>query len=459
VAGSDAEDAGVRPTGVQAPPECRFATLTKGLSKVASGGRVVAMSAALPVSFMTETFPLRIPAHTTLTTADGPPVPADFVISGTGSVSSSGTRSALAVLGDGATVRGFSIFGTGCGIALISGEPGAAIALDTLTLKSTGLCRSGVDVSSTATLVNVDIDGASAGLRIEPGARATVQGGAITFSAVGQSEESGVVVYGSLSATNLSVQIQSDGLQMYDGSEVMLTNCKFLNNRGSGLTVFGGALTANGGGSVGNFLRGVLLIKGSVSLSSFDLSSNRIAGLLVDTAGQSTSADLSRVTVTGNGGYGIQGGPLSSLSVRNSTISNNASGGITTARVGTLTLEGNDIFGNGMVVAWGGVFVGGPIDQASFLGNKIHSNHGPQLRFDVPPTTGTWNLAPASATCDASANAIYCYDAGSVGISAPAGVAVNAANVHWQNATPAKGTDFSGPVSALRPCAAMPTCP
>src|SRR4029077_6275401 len=96
VAGSDAEDAGVRPTGVQTPPECRFATLTKGLSKVASGGRVVAISAALPVSFTTETFPLRIPAHTTLTTADGLPVPADFVITGTGTGSPSGSsRSAL----------------------------------------------------------------------------------------------------------------------------------------------------------------------------------------------------------------------------------------------------------------------------------------------------------------------------------------------------------------------------
>ena len=49
-------------------------------SKITAGGTVIAISATLPATFGSETFPLAVPAGTTLTTADAVATPADYKI-------------------------------------------------------------------------------------------------------------------------------------------------------------------------------------------------------------------------------------------------------------------------------------------------------------------------------------------------------------------------------------------
>jgi hypothetical protein len=110
----------------------------------------------------------------------------------------------------------------------------------------------------------------------------------------------------------------------------------------------------------------------------------------------------------------------------------------------------------------GGILFNTSSTLTSFIGNKVHSNKGDELGFnDVPNGGGTqWVINPPSATCDATANSLYCYGSGNVGLHIlSSGVTVNGQHVHWTNTPPTSGIDFSGGVNGSNPCTAIATCP
>ena len=88
----------------------------------------------------------------------------------------------------------------------------------------------------------------------------------------------------------------------------------------------------------------------------------------------------------------------------------------------------------------------------------------PVSSFNAAPNGGLrWVINPPSAACDATANSLYCYGNGNVGLHMLAtGVTADAQHVHWTNTPPTSGIDFSGPtgtVTVTNPCTPIPTCP
>ncbi|HEY4393628.1 MAG TPA: hypothetical protein VGP64_06180, partial [Polyangia bacterium] len=203
-------------------------------------------------------------------------------------------------------------------------------------------------------------------------------------------------------------------------------------------------------------------------------SHNGADGILVEaspqTGGGANSITVDTVTVTGNAKFGIyvegDNGNVAAT-VKGSTITGNAdvglmieqgSGHTTSEAIQNNDVNGNNT-GNGHVA--GGVLFNTSSTLTSFIGNKIHSNTGDELGFNDVPNGGTqWVINPPSATCDATANSIYCYGGGNVGLHVlSSSASVNGQHVRWSNNPPASGIDFSGAVTVTNPCSAITTCP
>ena len=153
------------PTGIDSPADCRFGTLGKGLSVAAAGGRVIATSAAPPVSFSGEAFPLIVPASVTLTTADAVLTPGNYQIA----FNSGGAGAALS-LGTSSTFEGFSVVNTngaaaGSAISLAS----AGVTVDAVDLDGNGLATGINVVGAGQGLLNaVKVEGFTTGVNIAP---------------------------------------------------------------------------------------------------------------------------------------------------------------------------------------------------------------------------------------------------------------------------------------------------
>ena len=110
----------------------------------------------------------------------------------------------------------------------------------------------------------------------------------------------------------------------------------------------------------------------------------------------------------------------------------------------------------------GGVLFNTSARLTSFIGNKVHSNGGDELGFNgLPDGGGTkWTITPPSNACDNTANSIYCYGTGNVGVHVLAAAAsVDAQHQRWTNNPPTVGIDYTGTVTVTNPCTAITTCP
>jgi hypothetical protein len=128
-------------------------------------------------------------------------------------------------------------------------------------------------------------------------------------------------------------------------------------------------------------------------------------------------------------------------------------------------IQSNDVTGNntgGAPGSTGGVLFATASTLTSFIGNKIHANGGDELAFAAAANQST-NWTIGTATCDASANSVYCYGTGNVGIRASAGATVDARGTTWASANPALNVDYStaggAALNASVACAANTTCP
>ena len=142
-------------------------------------------------------------------------------------------------------------------------------------------------------------------------------------------------------------------------------------------------------------------------------------------------------------------------------MSSRGRGNTTTSAIQSNEITNNNIAGSGTAV--GGVLFATSSTLTSFIGNKIHSNNGDELGFAALPNCGTtWTIG--TNACNASANSIYCYGTGNVGIrmSSATGT-VDARATSWASASPAAAVDYStvgaSSVTASGACGATSTCP
>ena len=137
--------------------------------------------------------------------------------------------------------------------------------------------------------------------------------------------------------------------------------------------------------------------------------------------------------------------------IRNSVVSGNGAVGVrveqaNAANTTTTAIQSNDVTNNniaGASTAVGGVVFATASTLTSFIGNRIHSNNGDELGFTALPNGGTtWTIG--TNACDSSANSLYCYGTGNVGLRmAFAAGTVDARATRWANASPAAGLDYS----------------
>jgi hypothetical protein len=343
VAGSDvvAGVGAVFPTGIQTPAACRYASLTNGLTKVPTPGRVIAISAVPPVTFAGETFPLTIPASVSVLTADAVFTPANYVID-----FNAGTTAVM--MSNGTALRGFTVLnGTAVSQALVSCTAGSA-TLDTVVLNGATKAVDGLDVLGTcaATLDAVQIDSVSGvALNVSSSAASSITGGTLSAALIGLQQTAG-----SVTATGL----HADGNGQYG---ILLP----ASSAGTPTLSLGGTSTASGNGSLGNFA-GISIGKGSLTASNTSVDGNGGIGIQLTSAG---SHQLTTVEANGNGavttlsfGVGMTAGTLTASAL---TASSNTDSGISVS-AGNATFTGATVMSNtgrGLIMSGGTVTISG----------------------------------------------------------------------------------------------------
>lgn len=400
---------------------------------------------------------------------------------------------------------------TGAGFPGVSVTQGA-LALSNVTVTGNG--ASGIAIGSGSGIVHglTTVDASSNGVTASsPGVQivnGTVNSSALTAT---QNSASGVsVLAGTVNLTGAALnQNTGRGLVMAAGT-VTVTGGSFASNSLAGILANGGALTIQGGAVVNNNTTyGLHVANATTTVTNADIHHNTLDGvftsgtngatIVIGTAGASppavtirnnrhgvnvssspptgsgaNSLTLDTVAVSSNSQSGVfLAGDADDVAatIRNSVVSGNGAVGLrveqgTGGNTTTTVIQSNEVTGNniaGSATAVGGVLFATSSTLTSFIGNRIHSNNGDELGFAALPNSGTTWTIGANA-CDASANSIYCYGTGNVGLrmSFAAGT-VDARATHWANANPAAGLDFStvggSSVTTTGACSATVTCP
>jgi hypothetical protein len=317
--------------------------------------------------------------------------------------------------------------------------------------------------------VGVDVSGGTATLTSSTLQKN--QGGGLSLSAAGAAA---TVTGGAVDSNGLGGILASAGTLTVGGGAEVASNPLGIQLTGATASVAGANIHDNTGDGVDvDDSTAAIVIIGSSSTST-TLGHNGGSGIVVDsspaTSGGANSITIDTVAATNNSEFGIHlAGDTGNVAatVKASTISGNhdagllveqGSGKTTSEAIQNNDVSGNNTGNNGVV---GGVLFATPSTLTSFIGNKVHSNTGDEVGFGDVPNGGTqWVINPPSATCDATANSIYCYGAGNVGVHVLfAGASVNGQHVHWSNNPPTSGIDFSGTVTVTNPCTAITTCP
>lgn len=375
------DSSAVFPTGIQSPAQCRFQSLTKALS-TANLTRVIAVSAAPPVSFAGETLPLAIPNGVTLTTADTSATPANYTLS-----FDSASASSAVVLGAGSTLRGLTILSSSSAApaaSLVACSAGAA-TVNTVVLDGNNRVSAGVDVSGMCapqlTAVTVRRLGASgsAGIAVNSMGMTTITGGNISTA------EAGIrISAGAVSASGLTVTQNLFGVVVNAGSFSAGTTA-IISNNGAGLVTGLGTtvnlttvdVSSNGVTSVSG---GLIVGGGIVTGSGVTATQNKGVGILVNAG----NVSLMNGTFTANtqDGLRVAGG---TVTVSGGSASNNTLAGVL-ATAGTVTLTGVDVGGNHT----SGVELMGA--TATLTGGSVHNNSLQGIVVDsatgVPITIG-----------------------------------------------------------------------
>ncbi|HXU62704.1 MAG TPA: right-handed parallel beta-helix repeat-containing protein, partial [Polyangia bacterium] len=390
---------------------------------------------------------------------------------------------------------------------------GIAVTKGTLSVTSTQLAGNGgagIAIASAGahTLANVQLTG-NGTKGTEPGL--WISSGTLTASGVSASGNSGDGVTasgGSSSFTGATLSSnKGNGLGCASSCTFDLSGGTIQNNTKAGISGgLTGTLTVHGGTEITGNATGVQLTGAVTTIAGANIHGNSGPGVSVDHNAGSTigiGSPTTTTTIAGNQQQGIvvpaaspvPGSGANSLTIDSATITGNGSFGIylqasdgtvaATVKANTITgnadtglmveegvgqttvvaVQNNDVSGNNVKTSprnVGGVLFNTSARLTSFIGNKVHSNGGDELGFNgLPDGGGTkWTITPPSNACDTTANSIYCYGTGNVGIHVlAAGASVDAQHQHWTNNPPTVGIDYTGTVTVTNPCTAITTCP
>ncbi len=266
-------------------------------------------------------------------------------------------------------------------------------------------------------------------------------------------------------------------LTVHDGTEIA--------SNATGVQLTGAVTTLTGANVHDNTGAGILInqptgvtVQISSAASPVTIAKNQLQGIVVQAAPPVTgsganSVTIDSATVSGNGSFGIylQGnnGPVATTIKGNAIMGNSDTGLMIEQGAGSTTTEAiqnNDISGNNTKTSprnVGGILFNTSSTLTSFIGNSVHANGGDEVGFNALPSGGgtKWVITPPSNACDTTANSIYCYGVGNVGVHVlfPA-ASVDAQHQHWANNPPTAGIDTTGTVVSTNPCSAVTaTCP
>ncbi|HVT06963.1 MAG TPA: right-handed parallel beta-helix repeat-containing protein, partial [Polyangia bacterium] len=266
-------------------------------------------------------------------------------------------------------------------------------------------------------------------------------------------------------------------LTVHDGTEIAV-NATGLQLTGATATITGADVHDNvGAGIVVNQSTGVT-VQISSAASPVRVAKNQLEGIVIQSAPPVTGSGANSVTVdsavvSGNGSFGIylQGnnGPVAAT-IKGNAIMGNADTGLMIEQGGANTtteaIQNNDVSGNNVKASprnVGGILFNTTSTLTSFIGNSVHANGGDEIGFNALPGGGgtKWVITPPSNACDATANSVYCYGVGNVGVHVlAAGASVDAQHQHWANNPPTSGIDTTGTVVSTNPCSAVTAaCP
>ena len=404
-------------------------------------------------------------------------------------------------LGAGTVVSGNGVTGTFSGVDI---GKGSLSATSTVITSNGGIGLQLTSAGGTYQLTTVNassngVNAASFGVGMTAG---TLTASGLTASS---NTDSGVSVSaGNANLTGATVtQNTNRGLTM-SGGTVTISGGTFKSNGLAGVFGLAGTLTVQGGTELAsNGTHGVHLTGAVTVVAGANIHNNTLNGVLVnDTAGVTvnigSAATVTSINANGNDGILVQGAPATgggansltidtvgigtngkfgiylqgntaatAATIKASTITANGDVGIMLEQAGanitTEAIQNNDVNGNNTanVHTVGGILFNTSSTLTSFIGNKVHSNGGDELGFNALPNGALrWVINPPSAACDATANSLYCYGNGNVGLHILAGAeTVDGQHVHWANNPPTSGIDFSGTVTVTNPCTAVATCP
>lgn len=467
LAGNDSDVGDIRPTGAFYPPECRYKTLTKALGQVLMGGQVIAVNdgASHPVTFKSESFPLTIPRHVTLSgvATGGPSDRFQIAFTSPGAPG--------VVLDDGATLEGFEIHnrGSGRGPLLVCDSP-RSVAVNQVTLQGYRSTLVGASLGCTASVSNLNVFGAEVGVEVRPSPRdprVSIQSGYISDCAVG------VRTSGLLEVASVSFENNGDGLVVDSGLASVWTSTitgsttgRAPSAGGNGVVVTDGELTITGSMISSNVGAGVYMDGGgSLSLvdSTVSFSGTRrgAAGPLLTGSGvyveQAEVVELISSQLSENGMDGLHlrsAGTLGSLNLDSAALLQNAQSG---AQLDGAIKNFSSVYSTFTENGVTGLVFNGAIQLGQFYGNWFIMNVGSQLTFKGPSPTGTWVLGSAVPGCT-QPNLIACYQSPTNGVVAGPGVAVDIGYARWNVIPPVAGQDYTGSVAVHDTCGTSTLC-
>ncbi|MEO5769014.1 MAG: right-handed parallel beta-helix repeat-containing protein, partial [Polyangia bacterium] len=327
-----------------------------------------------------------------------------------------------------------------------------------------------------------------------------------TLAASSTDSADGVVLLAGATAARLTIAggtevshfhtgvVVNDGSVLTQGTDMAMA---IKNNRANGIELLGrtaGVTVALSAGTVADNSRTGVVVRTTVpsTIQNLQITGNGQDG--VDLQRTQTAAQsgyrlvFASNTVSGNGGRGIAltgkgvgpgvllGGKVGVRLERN-TVSGNAGVGIYVTEwadaadgddVTEVSMDSNDVAGNLTAAATapssllaGGVFFARSdattrLVLGSYLGNRVHGNGRHEIAFDLAQDGGAaWNLSSNASAVDmatgcadaAEPNSVYCYDTvmgQDLGIAvSSSAIHVNVQNMHFQNAAPLAGRDYS----------------
>ncbi|MES1164185.1 MAG: right-handed parallel beta-helix repeat-containing protein, partial [Verrucomicrobiota bacterium] len=266
-------------------------------------------------------------------------------------------------------------------------------------------------------------------------------------------------------------------LTVHDGTEIA--------SNGTGVQLTGAVTAITGANVHDNTGAGILInqstgvtVQISSAASPVTIAKNQQQGIVVQSAPPVTgsganSVTIDSATISGNGSFGIylqaSDGPVATTIKGNAVMGNSDAGLMIEQGPGNTTTEAiqnNNVSGNNTKASprnVGGILFNTSSTLTSFIGNSVHANGGDEIGFNALPGGGgtKWVITPPSNACDATANSVYCYGVGNVGVHvlAPA-ASVDAQHQHWANNPPTSGIDTTGTVVSTNPCSAVTAaCP